>query len=121
MSRAVLTLKNSKRGYSTKMRPLSEILNDYFANRDLDSDELNEALVCRERNIAKAATNSLTSTTSYAMSFDVQMELLRRYIPNAEDILKDSIGGRKAIELGPGCSPMHKWLLERGGFRIHRR
>lgn len=96
------------------MRPLSEILNDYFANRDLDSDELNEVLACRERCISQAANHSLRSTTSYAMSFNVQMELLRRYFDNAEDILKDSIKGRKAIELGPGRSPMHKWLLERG-------
>ena len=96
------------------MRQLSDILNDYFANKDLTSDELIEALACRERCIAKAADNSLTSTTSYAMSFDVQMELFKRYFENAEDILKNSITGRKAIELGPGCNPMHRWLLERG-------
>ncbi|MFH1065668.1 MAG: hypothetical protein V1734_04155 [Nanoarchaeota archaeon] len=96
------------------MRQLSEILNDYFANRDLTGDELKEFLACRERSIAQAANHPLRSTTTYAMSFDVQMELLRRYILNAETILKDSINGRKAIELGPGCNPMHRWLFERG-------
>lgn len=100
--------------FAGKMRNLSDILNDYFANRDLNSDELNEVLACRERCIAKAASHSLPSTTSYAMSFNVQMELMKRYIQNAEDILKNSINGRKAIELGPGCSPMHKWLFEQG-------
>ncbi|MDD4878116.1 MAG: hypothetical protein PHO02_03710 [Candidatus Nanoarchaeia archaeon] len=96
------------------MRQLSEILNDYFASRDLASDELNEVLACRERSIAKAASHSLPSTTSYAMSFDVQMELMKRHIENAENILKSSIRGRRAIELGPGCNPLQKWLLERG-------
>jgi hypothetical protein len=96
------------------MRQLSDILDDYFANRDLNSDELIEVLACRERNIAKAASHSLTSTTSYAMSFDVQMELFKRYFENSEDIFKNSINGREAIELGPGCNPMHRWLFERG-------
>ncbi|MFA5888505.1 MAG: hypothetical protein WC852_07390 [Candidatus Nanoarchaeia archaeon] len=96
------------------MRNLSEILDDYFANRDLVSDELKEVIACRERHIAKAANHSLRSTTSYEMSFDVQMEMFRRYVSNAEIILRNSINGRKAIELGPGLSPMHKWLLERG-------
>ena len=46
------------------MRQLSDILNDYFANKDLTSDELIEALACSERCIPKAADTTLTSTTS---------------------------------------------------------
>ncbi|MDI6736900.1 MAG: hypothetical protein QME12_00085 [Nanoarchaeota archaeon] len=96
------------------MKPLSDMLNDYFAGRELSEDELKAVLACRERCIKQAASHSLTSTTSYAMSFDVQMQMLRKYFENAETIIRDSINGRKAIELGPGCNPMHKWLLEKG-------
>lgn len=96
------------------MRNLSDILNDYFANRDLAGDELREVLAYRERCIAQAAEGSFKSATSYQPSFDSQMEVISNKLSGFEEMLMNSLKGKRAIELGPGCNPMHSWLFARG-------
>lgn len=96
------------------MRRLADILDDYFANRELSKGDFISVLVYRETCIAQAAENPFKGATSYKLCFESQMNVLCRKVEGVEKILADSIKGRQAIELGPGCNPLHGWLFEIG-------